>query len=133
MKSLENVLFINSVGKSEITRYWSILDVSITHLKKKGLFEAVIPSKIFESMSMGIPLAHGVAGESAEIIRKAGAGELFASEQPKDLSAVLINMSRDRDRLQVYRDNCLNAAKQYDRINLAKKMLSVVETVVSRK
>jgi hypothetical protein len=42
------------------------------------LFTSVIPSKLFECMGMGIPVLHGVAGESADIVEKEeGAGGYF--------------------------------------------------------
>ncbi|MCA9181591.1 MAG: glycosyltransferase family 4 protein, partial [Planctomycetales bacterium] len=62
---LDNVLFVDSVSKDEVVRYWSLLDVSIIHLRKTELFTTVIPSKLFECMGMGIPVLHGVEGESA--------------------------------------------------------------------
>ena len=33
-------------------------------------FTTVIPSKMFECMGMGLPILHGVAGESADIVRR---------------------------------------------------------------
>ena len=60
---LKNLLFIDTVSKDQVVRYWSILDYSIIHLKDKKLFETVIPSKMFESIGMGIPILHGVKGE----------------------------------------------------------------------
>lgn len=71
-RGLDNVLFLNSVPKEKVVRYWSLLDVSIIHLRKTELFTTVIPSKLFESMGMGIPVLLGVAGESAEIVEKEG-------------------------------------------------------------
>ena len=41
------------------------------HLRNTELFTTVIPSKLFECMGMGIPVLHGVAGESAAIERLA--------------------------------------------------------------
>jgi len=57
---LDNVVFIDSVPKAEVVRYWSLLDVSIIHLQKKAEFTKVIPSKLFEGMGMAIPVLHGV-------------------------------------------------------------------------
>ena len=74
---LINVSFLKSVPKSQVLRYWSLLDVSVVHLRKTDLFKSVIPSKIFESMGMAIPIIHGVEGESAEIIYKNKVGLLF--------------------------------------------------------
>ena len=41
---LENVRFVDSVPKADVPRYWSLLDVSVIHLKKTELFTTVIPS-----------------------------------------------------------------------------------------
>ena len=65
---LKNLLFIDTVSKDQVVRYWSILDYSIIHLKDKKLIETVIPSKMFESIGMGIPILHGVKGESASMV-----------------------------------------------------------------
>ena len=43
----------------------------MTHRRKTDLFSTVIASKLFECMGMGIPVLHGVAGESADIVRRA--------------------------------------------------------------
>ncbi len=65
---LDNVVFVDSVPKADVVRYWSLLDVSVIHLRKAKLFTTVIPSKLFECMGMGIPVLHGVMGESADIV-----------------------------------------------------------------
>src|SRR5262249_2949091 len=55
---LDNILFIDSVPKEEVVRYYALIDTSIIHLKKTDLFTKVIPSKLFESIGMGIPVLH---------------------------------------------------------------------------
>ena len=77
------MIFVDSVSKKEVVYYWSILDFSITHLQKKDLFKTVIPSKIFESMAMSIPILHGVKGDSSKIIEKENVGMTF---EPEDSS-----------------------------------------------
>lgn len=125
-RGLDNVLFIDSVPKSEIARYWSLLDVAIIHLRKTELFESVIPSKLFECMAMGIPVLHGVAGESADIVRSAGAGELFDSGDVGQLLSVLYRLKSDPLRLSEYRASGVRAARHYDRASLAREMLARV-------
>ena len=70
VQGLDNILLLEQVSRAEVIRYWSILDLAIIHLKKSDLFKTVIPSKMFECMAMGIPILHGVEGESADIIEK---------------------------------------------------------------
>ncbi len=120
---LENVIFLDSVPKEEVVRYWSLLDVGITHLKKEELFKTVIPSKLFECMAMGIPVLHGVAGESAEIVEKEGVGLLFEPENAAELCLKLQQVSQDKTLHACLRTRCLAAARGYDRAVLARRML----------
>ena len=125
---LDNIVFVDSVTKDEVTRYWSLLDVSVIHLRRTELFTTVIPSKLFECMGMGIPVLHGVAGESADIVRQEGVGEVFEPENAGQLVASLLGLKADPARLQRYRDNCLAGAGRYDRAALGLRMLRVLES-----
>lgn len=128
---LNNVLFVDSVAKEDVARYWSLLDLSVIHLKKTELFTTVIPSKLFEGMGMGIPVLHGVAGESAEIVAREGAGLVF---EPENVEALLNGLRRFRDDSEFYRtcsENSLRGAINYDRTELAARMLAVLEQTVA--
>jgi len=131
-KKLDNVIFIDTVPKSEVARYWSLLDVSIIHLRKTKLFETVIPSKLFECMGMGIPVLHGVYGESAEIVEKENVGVVFEPENPKDLCSKLIDIESNSEIYNIYRENAVSSAKIYDRKELADKMLKILEGYIEQ-
>ncbi|MDT8420827.1 MAG: glycosyltransferase family 4 protein [Desulfuromonadales bacterium] len=126
---LENVIFIDSVSKEEVPRYWSLLDVSIIHLKKTDLFTTVIPSKLFECMGMGIPTLHGVAGESADIVKREGVGIVFEPENSDQLVKNLVMLKSDKVLYQQLSKRCLAGAKNYDRSVLANKMLTILENI----
>lgn len=129
---LRNVLFVESVQKDQVVRYWSVLDVSVIHLRKTGLFTTVIPSKLFECMGMGLPVLHGVAGESAAIVEREQVGQVFESENAQQLVAGLLHM---RDNPAAYADfqrNGLLAARRYDRKNLALQMQQVLVNLVKK-
>ena len=129
-KKLDNVVFIDSVPKAEVPRYWSILDVSVIHLQKAELFTTVIPSKLFESMGMGLPVLHGVEGESADIVREEGAGIPFEPENVDELCSALTRLRSNPTELESFRANCLKGAQNYDRTNLALRMMRVLEETV---
>jgi glycosyltransferase involved in cell wall biosynthesis len=120
---LDNVIFVDSVSKDEVVRYWSLLDVSIIHLRRAELFTTVIPSKLFECMGMGIPVLHGVEGESAAIVEQEGAGIVFEPENAEDLCAGIIRFAKDRSLYKQCRNQGCEGAKKYDRSVLALKML----------
>jgi hypothetical protein len=129
-EGLDNVLFLETVPKQEVPRYWSLLDVSIVHLIRSELFTTVIPSKIFECMGMGIPILHGVEGESAEIVASNDVGLLFQPENAQALVDGILRLRSDaglRGRLAA---NGPAAARRYDRTALAQVMLDVLASCV---
>ncbi|WP_429911159.1 glycosyltransferase family 4 protein [Glycocaulis sp.] len=123
---LKNVIFIDSVSKADVPQYWALLDVSIIHLKRDPVFTTVIPSKLFECMAMGLPVLHGVEGESADIVRREGVGETFAPQNPGELAAHLARLANSPATLAAYSENCLAAARRYDRKALASAMLDII-------
>jgi glycosyltransferase involved in cell wall biosynthesis len=130
---IKNVKFIDSVPKSEVTRYWSLLDVSLIHLKKDPLFTTVIPSKLFESLAMGIPVLHGVAGESADIVRNEKVGVVFEPENVGELCEGVRKLSRDHQLYKELQSRCAAAAKKYERSVLAKSMLDVFDALLNQR
>lgn len=131
-RSLRNVVFVASVPKDQVPRYWSLLDVSIIHLRKTDLFSSVIPSKLFECMGMGIPVLHGVAGESATIVQTEQVGEVFESDNAQQLVDALLQLRANETRFKSYRVNGLAAAKRYDRKQLAENMLKILKELIAK-
>jgi glycosyltransferase involved in cell wall biosynthesis len=119
---LRNVLFIDSVPKHEVVRYWSLLDVSVIHLRRTELFTTVIPSKLFECMGMGLPVLHGVEGESADIVRREEVGIPFQPENAEALARLLSQLNEDRARCRQLAARGPEAARRYDRAVLAERM-----------
>ena len=128
---LDNFTMIGQVSRADILRYWSLLDVSLIHLKASPLFESVIPSKMFEAMAMGVPLLHGVAGESADIVRTSRSGICFAAEQPEALLSAIRQIVRDKDAYQQMKTSCLSSAQNYNRASLADCMADCLQGVVN--
>ncbi|HMW55605.1 MAG: glycosyltransferase family 4 protein [Candidatus Accumulibacter phosphatis] len=130
-RRLQNVTFVDTVPKDEVARYWSLLDVSIIHLRKTELFTTVIPSKLFECMGMGLPVLHGVAGESADMVCAENVGIVFEPENAEELVTQMKVLKNDRSRYEIYRANSLVAARKYDRTALAMEMLALLDKLVA--
>ena len=128
---LDNFTMIGQVSRADILRYWSLLDASLIHLKAAPLFKSVIPSKMFEAMAMGVPLLHGVAGESADIVRTSRSGVCFAAEQPEALLSAIRQISADKDAYQQMKTSCLSSAQNYNRASLADRMADCLQGVVN--
>jgi hypothetical protein len=123
---LRNVTFVDSVPRDHVASYWSLLDACVIHLKNDDLFSTVIPSKLFEAMAMGIPIVHGVPGQSAAIVEAEGAGLTFEPENATELCERLLRLSRDQNLAQRLGANGIEAAKKYDRRVLAAQLLDIL-------
>jgi glycosyltransferase involved in cell wall biosynthesis len=85
---VENVDFLDPVGKAEIPAIIKSIDMALVPLKKLPLFEGAIPSKIFENLAMEKPLLLGVNGEAKTLfIDAAKAGLHFEPEDDAELAA----------------------------------------------
>ncbi len=128
-QSLRNVTFLDSVPRQDVVRYWSLVDLAVIHLRRTPLFETVVPSKLFECMAMGIPVLHGVLGESAEIVQREGCGLLFEPENPEALVESVLRLARDPEGRKVMSERGRGAAQRYDRRTLAGEMLEDLRQV----
>ena len=131
-RGLHNVLFLDTVSKDDVARYWSLVNLSVIHLRKSELFSTVIPSKLFECMGMGIPVLHGLSGESAEIVRREQVGEVFESENAQELADGVLRMRNDVPLYEYFRTQALLAAPGYDRAILALAMLKKIKPLVDQ-
>lgn len=129
-RELGNVIWIDTVSKEDIPRYWSVLDAAVIHLQPEPLFQTVIPSKLFEAMAMGVPVLHGVNGESAQLVEREGVGIVFRSGHASALVEAAIRLATDPGLCATCRRNAREAATRYDRRRLAQEMLQVLEAVV---
>ena len=82
-------------------------------------------------MGMGIPVLHGVAGESAEIVQREDCGQVFEPENVDQLVEGLLTLQASPALRENYRTHGLAAAKHYDRNQLALDMLAVLQHAVA--
>lgn len=129
--NLKNITFLNPIPKSEVSKYLSIIDVSLAPLKKSDTFKTVIPSKIFEASAMLKPTLLGVEGQAQEIIEKYNAGICFEPESEKDFLEKLYTLKNNKDFYSKALKGCEVLAKDYNRDILAKKMLEIIKKVLS--
>ena len=127
-RGLKNIVMIPRQPKEKMPELWSLCDVSLVHLKDTPLFETVIPSKIFESMGMGLPIVISVPkGESSGIIEESEVGVVTPPENPEALALAIKQIKDDDLLLSKLQINSLRAADHYNRRTLAQDMLDIIE------
>jgi len=130
--ALTNVTFQESLPKSRMPEVWAACDLALVHLRDTPLFATVIPSKIFEAMGMGVPIAlAGPAGEATRIVERAGAGVVLPAEDPEALAAAVAALADDPVRTRALARASRAAAPLYSRDHLANAMLELLERCVS--
>lgn len=125
-RGLRNVIFAPRQRKEDVARFWSVCDVSLVHLKNDPVFATVIPSKIFESMAMGLPLVYcGPQGEGSEIVLQHEAGVFVPAADPAALAAAIASLERDSELRTRIARNSAAAAASYSRTRQAELSLEV--------
>ncbi len=126
-KKLSNVVFIPRQPKELMPKLWSLCDISLISLKDTELFKTVIPSKIFESMGMGLPMIMTAPiGEATKIVSDADAGLVVLPESPELLRDDILKLYLTPKLLTTLADNSAEAAHKYSREKLAKLMLDKI-------
>ncbi len=129
-RGLPNVVLVPRQPKAMMPALWSVCDISLISLKDTPLFQQVIPSKIFESMGMGLPMIIACPeGEATGIIRETGSGLVVPPESPRQLADAVLALHQDAGRLKALAANSARAAPLYDRQAMAVRMLGVFERI----
>lgn len=129
-RGLTNVRLIPRQPKERMPALWSVCDVSIVPLRDTPVFGTVIPSKIFESMGMGVPILMSLPeGEATGIVRESGSGVCVAPEDPVAMADAIAMLADDPERVDRLRRTAREAAPRYSRDRLAAEMIGVLEAL----
>ena len=126
---LSNVIFEARKLREEMPAYWSVCDASLIHLRDAEVFKMVVPSKIFESMAMGVPILYvGPEGEGSDIVREHHAGIVIPAGDPAALAQAINSLARDDQLRERLGRNGAEVASRFSRRTHADKTLRVVTT-----
>lgn len=132
-RKLSNVVMMPRQPKEMMPAVWSLCDISLISLRDTPLFTKVIPSKIFESMGMGLPMIIVCPeGEATGIIRDTGSGVVVPPELPVALASSVATLCADRERLGELAKASAQSAASYDRAGQAALMLHSLKKVFRR-
>jgi len=129
-RGLHNVRLIPRQPKERMPALWSVCDLSIVPLRDTPVFTTVIPSKIFESMGMGVPILMSLPkGEATGIVQSTGSGVCVRPEDPEAMAAAVEALAGDDAQMCELRARARAAAPLYSRETQARKMLDVLHHV----
>lgn len=129
-RGLRNVRLIPRQPKERMPALWSLCDLAIVPLRDTPVFATVIPSKIFESWGMGVPVLMSLPeGEATGIVRSTGAGLCVPPENPAAMAEAIATLADSPGELARLRERAHACAPQFSRDVLAGRMLEVLLAV----
>jgi glycosyltransferase involved in cell wall biosynthesis len=103
---LQNVYFLDAVPKERMPAILKSVNAAIIPLRRLDLFLGAIPSKIFESLAMKLPVLLGVDGEAKKLFIDEGkCGLFFEPENVDALTDALRKLTQDPQLAQELGEN----------------------------
>jgi len=96
-ENLDNVIFLPEVPREDIISYLNMADILLVPLKNDPIFEAFVPSKLYDFMACGKPVLLSVPGEAREILEEAEGGLYVPPENPEALKEAILKLYKDPD------------------------------------
>jgi glycosyltransferase involved in cell wall biosynthesis len=130
-EGLTNVTFHDPVPKARVPGLIASADCAVYSLKNEPFFRGTFPNKNFDYLAAGTPVVLAVEGESAELVRDAGAGIVTPPEDPAGLAAgirALAATAVDERRRMAERGRSY-VLRNYRREDLARKLERVLRDV----
>lgn len=125
---LRNVTMLPGVAHDQVPDMLAAADICVLALRDVTLFEAFIPSKIFEYLAAGKAVVGAVTGEAARILSDAGALAVPPDDSAA-LAAAIAGLATDPDRrLAMGRKGRLHVEQCFDRIALAREYRKLLDT-----
>jgi glycosyltransferase involved in cell wall biosynthesis len=90
-----NVRLAGLVAPQEVPRMYAGHDAGVVLLRDRPLFEAALPTKLFEILAARRPAVVAARGDAADLVRRAGAGVAVSPEDPRALAEAFRMLSAD--------------------------------------
>ncbi len=100
---LNNIRFLGQFKKEEMPSFFAWSDALLVTLKADPLFAITIPSKTQAYLHAGRPILCGVAGDTAQVIERSGAGLTFPPEDARALAQAICDLRAmsEQERMQL--------------------------------
>jgi glycosyltransferase involved in cell wall biosynthesis len=124
----KNTISYINLNKNDILKLLPVIDISIApYTRARNKKSGISPIKVFTYLSSGIPVVISNIGGISKEIKKQKAGVTFEPDNPEDLSKIIIDIYKQRDKLlPLMSGNARKLAKQYDWEIIASKIIDFV-------
>ncbi len=123
----DRVTFMPKLPFEKLQQFTMVADIGLTIDKDTNInYRYSLPNKLFDYIQSGVPVLASPLIEIARIIEKYQVGETIEGHEPKILAAHIESMLANRDQLQQYKQNCIEAAKILNWENEKENLIEVL-------
>ena len=127
---LSNVQFIDQQPRPRVVKFYAACDLGLVSLRDTPLFQAVLPSKVFEYLAMERPILLTVGGEARKLVETAQAGEFVPPGDASALANAIRRLAGTPDRLEAMgRSGREHVCREYCRRDLAARYIEALRSV----
>jgi colanic acid biosynthesis glycosyl transferase WcaI len=128
---LGNVTMLPEQPRSEMPAYLSAADVALVPLRKLEIFQAALPSKMFDAWACGCPVLLSIDGEARQVLNEAGGGVFCLPEDAAEMAGAILDLRAQPQRLRLHGDNGRAFVEaHYSRQHLAAELEKLLAKVV---
>ena len=123
--------FIKSLSKSEVQTYFSNVDASFLLRDDRPLNRVSSPTKIRESLALGIPvIGTGNSGDIESIVRHDCNGFILSDVTPRkdEIPALYDFIRRVASQKDVFKNRCVESVRDQDQKHFEKKYMDYINT-----
>jgi len=132
-EELKSVLFLDPTDRHGTRDYYAAADICLVPLRNIRLFDAFIPSKIFEIMAMGRPILGALRGEAADILSKSGGAAVVEPENSGGMAEAIRVLANSPDRVREMGTEARRfVVANYSRRTLAQQYLQELRNAIDR-
>jgi colanic acid biosynthesis glycosyl transferase WcaI len=132
-RQLPNIRFLGRHPESSMSRFLSIADVLLVHLRDDPLFRITVPHKIYTYLAVGKPILAAIDGDAAATVEAARAGLTCPAGDPRLLADTVrkFRTMSPSERETMGRNGRQVACTQYRRELLVGQISAVLEGVLA--
>jgi glycosyltransferase involved in cell wall biosynthesis len=129
---LRNVRFSSPLDKAAVARLVAAADLGMTIYKNLPVLGTCSPNKLFDTLAAGRPVLVNMPGWLRELVVEHRCGVFVRPDDPEDLAAAVLSLSRDPELVACYGRNARRLAEQqFDRRLLGAQLLALFERVAA--
>lgn len=134
VEGVDNFIRLGLMPKQELVGYIQHALVSLVPLKGTPVLDTSSPNKFFESLAAGVPVIQNTNGWMRVFLEEHQVGITLPADEPMELADTLIRL-KDNPHVveEMGKKSFLVAREFFDKDYLAKKMLTVLETVHAKR